>query len=718
MCFFGSLSVYAQLSYEDSLKNALSLEQSDTGKVALIIKLIEPFRSKISNAEKMGLAQSGYDMAKQIGFEKGQADCALLLGFDLVHQDVFKAIILFNEAKKISEKNKDTLNLIRSLAFLGYATNSLDFRKSLTYYYVGWELMKKVKLDDESFLPIYAPLGYAYKDAGILDTALLFLRKGFELSFNGKSAIKSNSYYKHFGEIYYKLGNYDSAMYYLRRADLYAGEVQYYIALIKKHDNQLDSAKYYAKVALTNEVAINRLEYIIPSANLLYDMYKDTDSMQALQYRLIALEAKDKFYSKEKAQEVERIAFEERERDAETKHQLETIQARNRFYILLGILAGASLLVFILYRNNRLKHKTNQVLIQQKQEIDLQKTALQKTVYELKMTQSQLIQKEKLASLGELTAGIAHEIQNPLNFVNNFSSINSELITELNTEIEKGNIGEAKSLAVDIKENSNKINHHGLRASNIVKGMLEHSRKSSGEKTLTDINALCDEYLRLSYHGLRAKDKSFNADFKLDLDPNMPKINVVSQDIARVLLNLINNAFQACDERSRVAVNEKQQFLINRSTGDLSQKTNTQELGSPSALPINDEKVKAGVWGKDEVKDISFLPPAPKARPDELVGRVEQAPVYKPLVNISTKYVASLRPEASGCEINISDNGSGIPDHIRDKIFQPFFTTKPTGQGTGLGLSLAYDIVKAHGGKIEVNTHKNGGTEFKIILPI
>ena len=175
-----------------------------------------------------------------------------------------------------------------------------------------------------------------------------------------------------------------------------------------------------------------------------------------------------------KRQEVERIAFEERERDAETKHQLETIQARNRFYILLGILAGASLLVFILYRNNRLKHKNNQVLIQQKQEIDLQKTALQKTVYELKMTQSQLIQKEKLASLGELTAGIAHEIQNPLNFVNNFSSINSELITELNTEIEKGNIGEAKSLAVDIKENSNKINHHGLRASNIVTVSYTH----------------------------------------------------------------------------------------------------------------------------------------------------------------------------------------------------------------------------------------------------
>ena len=429
----------------------------------------------------------------------------------------------------------------------GYATNSLDFRKSLTYYYVGWELMKKVKLDDESFLPIYAPLGYAYKDAGILDTALLFLRKGFELSFNGKSAIKSNSYYKHFGEIYYKLGNYDSAMYYLRRADLYAGEVQYYIALIKKHDNQLDSAKYYAKVALTNEVAINRLEYIIPSANLLYDMYKDTDSMQALQYRLIALEAKDKFYSKEKAQEVERIAFEERERDAETKHQLETIQARNRFYILLGILAGASLLVFILYRNNRLKHKNNQVLIQQKQEIDLQKTALQKTVYELKMTQSQLIQKEKLASLGELTAGIAHEIQNPLNFVNNFSEINTELVLELDSELTKGNVQSALDLTNDIKINSEKINLHGKRASSIVKAMLEHSSKSSGEKTLTDINALCDEYLRLSYHGLRAKDKSFNADFKLDLDPNMPKINVVSQDIARVLLNLINNAFQACN---------------------------------------------------------------------------------------------------------------------------------------------------------------------------
>jgi signal transduction histidine kinase len=246
-----------------------------------------------------------------------------------------------------------------------------------------------------------------------------------------------------------------------------------------------------------------------------------------------------------------------------------------------------------------------------------------------------------MASLGELTAGIAHEIQNPLNFVNNFSEVSNELIDEMKAEFKKGETEEGFAIADDIKQNLEKINHHGKRADAIVKGMLQHSRSSGGQKEPTDINALCDEYLRLAFHGLRAKDKSFNATMKTDFDASIDNINIIPQDIGRVVLNLINNAFYA--------VNEKQKQNLNG---------------------------------------------------------------YEPTVTVSTaKHNGKV-------EIKVKDNGNGIPQKILDKIFQPFFTTKPTGQGTGLGLSLAYDIVtKGHNGELKVETKEGEGTEFIVQLP-
>jgi signal transduction histidine kinase len=258
----------------------------------------------------------------------------------------------------------------------------------------------------------------------------------------------------------------------------------------------------------------------------------------------------------------------------------------------------------------------------------------------LKSTQAQLIQSEKMASLGELTAGIAHEIQNPLNFVNNFSEVNKELIGEIKSAADSGRLDEVKAIANNIDENEEKIIFHGRRAEAIVKGMLQHSRTSIGYKEATDINALCDEYLRLAYHGLRAKDKAFNATFETDFDPTIGKINVVPQDIGRVLLNLINNAFYAVSEKHKQNLNG-----------------------------------------------------------------------YEPTVTVATV------KRDGRVEIRVRDNGNGIPQKILDKIFQPFFTTKPTGKGTGLGLSLAYDIVKAHGGEIKVNTREGEFTEFVVQLP-
>ncbi len=266
---------------------------------------------------------------------------------------------------------------------------------------------------------------------------------------------------------------------------------------------------------------------------------------------------------------------------------------------------------------------------------------LEKSLAELKATQSQLIQSEKMASLGELTAGIAHEIQNPLNFVNNFSEVNVELVAELKLELVKGGIDEAIAIADDIAINEEKILEHGKRADAIVKGMLQHSRSSSGIKEPTDINALADEYLRLAYHGLRAKDKSFNAELKTDFDTSIGSIHIIPQDIGRVILNLITNAFYVVDEKKNLGIEN-----------------------------------------------------------------------YEPTVSVSTK------KEGNKVLISVKDNGNGIPQNILDKIFQPFFTTKPTGQGTGLGLSLSYDIVKAHGGELKVETKENEGTTFLISLPI
>ena len=265
-----------------------------------------------------------------------------------------------------------------------------------------------------------------------------------------------------------------------------------------------------------------------------------------------------------------------------------------------------------------------------------------RTLKHLKATQTQLIQSEKMASLGELTAGIAHEIQNPLNFVNNFSDVNREMLTELQEELDKGDITEAKAIAADIEQNEQKINHHGKRAEAIVKGMLEHSRSSTGQKELTDINQLADEYIRLSYHGLRAKDKSFNSELITNFDSSLPQINAIPQDIGRVLLNLFNNAFYAVNQKAKSA-------------------------------------------GDD----------------------------YKPEVSVTTS------TENEQVFIKVKDNGIGIPDAIKEKIMQPFFTTKPTGEGTGLGLSLTYDmVVKGHGGRMQVNSVEGEGSEFTISLPL
>jgi signal transduction histidine kinase len=307
---------------------------------------------------------------------------------------------------------------------------------------------------------------------------------------------------------------------------------------------------------------------------------------------------------------------------------------------------------FKLERTNKVKRTTAILLEETIEELEQKRaaiqetnTALSKSLEDLKAAQAQLIQSEKMASLGELTAGIAHEIQNPLNFVNNFSEVSKELLEEMLEELKKGDTEEVNAIANDVIQNLEKILHHGQRADGIVKGMLLHSRTNSGKKESTDINQLVDEYLRLAYHGLRAKDKSFNATLETHFDERIEKQHLIAQDIGRVVLNLITNAFYACNQKKKTL-------------------------------------------------------------------DATEAKTFQPKVSVSTKKLKDH------IEISVEDNANGIPKQIIDKIFQPFFTTKPTGEGTGLGLSLSYDIIKAHNGTLNVESKESKGTRFTINLPV
>jgi len=367
----------------------------------------------------------------------------------------------------------------------------------------------------------------------------------------------------------------------------------------------------------------------------LYAAYRDSLQKKELEKK----ELQAAFDKKQAQQQIEK----------EKEDRRNSVRQILLFAFLLGFITIATTF-FIAYKREQ----------KGKNLVNVQKKEIETTLSELKSTQAQLIHSEKMASLGELTAGIAHEIQNPLNFVNNFSDVNRELIEELKNEKSNLKSEEQHEILNDIDQNLEKISFHGRRADAIVRGMLQHSRTSSGQKELTDINALADEYLRLAYHGLRAKDKSFNAKLETDFDPSVGRINIVAQDIGRVILNLINNAFYAISDKAKLQ---------------------SANLPTPQG-----------------------------------VLRTGQAD-YDPQVIIQTKRMSG-KTNGERVEISVSDNGNGIPKNIVDKILQPFFTTKPTGEGTGLGLSLAHEIVKAHGGELKVETKEGEGTKFIIVIPI
>lgn len=570
-----------------------------------------------------------------------------------------------------------------------------NYQKAIDYCLQGFEIRKEIN-DHSGVVFSLINVGNMYLEVGQPQTALTFYNQSvsyarehnmqpFTYSLNqiGKTYLKLKQYdtaetylvrtvggekmvsdHLAAGELYTETGKLDGALAQFKTSLLQVGEGKSnpralaFIGLSKVYTKKKEAglAMSYARQAYAIADSLQNKLILSDVAGVLAGLYKaNGDYKKALQFFELAQSVADSI-SGENYQR--KLAFTESKNEIEKEQanvkllsaekKLEQQKLKDEQFLKKTILLAliiAIVLSFIIIRNINSKRRQIQ---SQKDQIELQKAATEQAYEELKSMQAQLVQREKMASLGELTAGIAHEIQNPLNFVNNFSDVNTELIEELQAELKVGNTQKAVTISNDIKTNEEKIMHHGKRADSIVKSMLQHSRVNTASKEPTDINTLAEEYLRLSYHGLKTKDKLLNTITPIaiatDFDESLGKINIIPQDIARVLLNIYNNAFYAVNFPARA-----------------------------------------------------------------------KSETHTPAVSVATKKIKYL--SGDGAEIVIKDNGNGIPPAIIEKIFQPFFTTKPAGQGTGLGLSLSYDIIKAHGGEIKAEAREGEGSTFIIRLP-
>ena len=593
-------------------------------------------------------------------------------------------------AEKLADKRFDAH--LKSQIARFYATSLSNFPKAME-----WQL-KAVKVAEENNLPnelaeAWASLGTFYTTMGDNKNGLIYYQKALEANKTLDNRDLALRLYNDIGERYRLMGNYPEAIksYQLQLAqtgmtpyfaeltesnlaDVYekTGELSLafkhafhslelaqqiddtegvawidgILSRIYNRDNKPDSAVYYGNKGLEVAKKTGTIEFIRDNYGALANAYaQKKDFSNAYKYQGLYVAARDSMVNSEVTNKASLLQYNYDLAKKQAQIAVLSQEKKMQYYFMAGsaaIVLIVGTMGVILFRNNRQKQKANLLLSKQKKEIEDQRDQTNRALGELQQTQTQLIQREKMASLGELTAGVAHEIQNPLNFVNNFSEVSIELLEELKEAQAKGDKQDTNAIADDLTQNLEKIRHHGKRADAIVKGMLQHSQSGSGTKEPTNINALADEYMRLAYHGLRAKDKDFNVEMVTHFDEKLPKVNAVAQDIGRVMLNLFNNAFYAVNQKQKTA-------------------------------------------GAD----------------------------YKPEVSVITT-------SANGhVIIKVKDNGMGIPDSVKEKIMQPFFTTKPTGEGTGLGLSLTYDmVVKGHGGTIQVNSKEGEGSEFIISLPV
>jgi len=661
-----SLTISYAQPYFDSLLHELHHAKDDTNKVTVLCALAQ-YHEYIQPDSNLYYINKAIELSEKINYPYGKLLALVQMFFGAnLRADYTKALeIAQNNLNVASELKKDRLyNMAMMHLEISLVSNEMgDQKKQISETLYAFELQKKSGQLDGDFWGAFSTLSGVYLFSHP-DSALYYARKGYELSHLPShqkpymclaTAFLANTFQA--------MGNYDSASRYYQEAlqQSIAYNNVYIQARIYRDMARLfnkmgvtDSCLHYAQLALQLCHQYNFGDYGSQVGQILSNLYESQHKPDsALKYMKITQAAKDSIFSPAKMQQFQLLLSKADQKQREATAAAEGYRNKVKLYSLIAVACVFLILLLILYRNNRQKQRAFTLIKQQKHETDIQKVKVEQAYQELKSAQDQLIQSEKMASLGELTAGIAHEIQNPLNFVNNFSEVNTELLDEMELEIDKARPEDLKAILKDIKENERKINHHGKRADAIVKGMLQHSRSNAGQKELTDINALADEYLRLSYHCLRAKEKSFNASIQTDFDKSIGKKNIIPQDIGRALLNLYNNAFYAVMEKSAFA-----------------------KVTSSAVALANDD-----------------------------------GSGYEPTVIVST------RRNGNKIEIRIRDNGMGIPEKVLNKIFQPFFTTKPTGQGTGLGLSLSYDIVKAHGGEIHVETIEGECATFIIQLP-
>jgi len=585
------------------------------------------------------LTQQAELLSKTVGFLKGEAISLNRQGNAFTATGNYtKALTCYLSALKINEKRGDRVEMTKNLSNLGISYSSEgDYRQAINYTLRAKAIAEPTH-QARSLAICMSNLGDSYEKLDMLDSAKIYTEQAYKLTLKLGDLDQVGTCVNNLGNIYLKKHQLDTALYYYRKAMPYwqqanddDGMCETTIGMAKtfRQLGRADSSLHYARQSIAAGWRGGFTNRVLAASQFLTAYFKLQNQLDsAFHYQEVSIAAKDSLYSQEKSKEFQNLTFDEHQRQRDLQEKEATYRTTIRFYLMVGVIVFFVVLAFVFWRNNKQNKKA--------------KTQIQQTLDELKTTQTQLVQSAKMASLGELTAGIAHEIQNPLNFVNNFSEVNEEMIGELKEELKGGNVNEALAIADDIQENEKKIRHHGKRADFIVKGMLEHSRTSTGERQITNINILADEFLKLSYHGLRAKDKNFNAELVTNFDANLPKVNVAQQDIGRVLINLFSNAFYAVNQKAKAA-----------------------------------------------------------------------GPDFKPTVEVNTA------AQNGSIVITIKDNGTGIPENIREKIMQPFFTTKPTGEGTGLGLSLSYDIiVKGHDGSIDVNTKEGEFTEFIVKLPL
>jgi len=692
-----------QDNYIDSLKNVLKFQKPDTNKALTYVRLSERYAIILDSKNTRLYTDSALSLARKLSFKRIEASAIENRGFRFMMENKFDSAKMdFFTAMDLRRKLGNKKGVAQSYYSIGQYYHYLDsLPEALENFYHALEIFEKID-DPTGEGRVRINLGQIYLNQGNDSEALVNSRLARDIQVRAAHFAEASGAMEIIGNIEFDLQNYEMALQnfqeaiqtgiqagvsnwtlgeiYLRIGDTYQkqGAIEFskenHPEGIRKYNQALsmyDSTKRkfteadnspsliplgirFAKidVQLKKYKEARKLleQFMAQTQNFIYEtdpgdayaVLAELDSAEgnhigSLQYYKMYINNRDSIYNVRNDKKLFRIRMQHeynvREADAkilQAKKDEESRISKNRQSLAIFALAVVVLAVLTIavvqLRNNKAKQKANKLL--------------ENALTDLKSTQKQLIQSEKLASLGELTAGIAHEIQNPLNFMNNFSEVNYELIGEMEQEIDRGNMENLKTIAADIKSNEEKISHHGKRADSIVKGMLLHTRSSGGVKQLTDINALADEYLKLSYHGFRAKESGFIASIHTDFDGHLGKINIIPQDIGRVFQNLYNNAFYAVEKK-----------------------------------------------------------------------RAQDANGYEPTIRVSTVAMTG------GMELRIADNGNGISKRIMDKIFQPFFTTKPAGQGTGLGLSMSYDIIKAHGGELNVISTEGEGTEVVVQLP-